>query len=88
MTTIAERAGAKRVVAGICCLIAALHFVLHRRNENWITEIIMRLTTSRWLFIGLLAPVIWRLLPLSTEQEMAAANRAWRTGHFDEATRI
>lgn len=48
----------------------------------------MRLTTSRWLFIGLLALVIWRLLPLSTEQEMAAANRAWRTGHFDEATRI
>ncbi len=45
-------------------------------------------TTSRWLFIGLLALVIWRLLPLSTEQEMAAANRAWRTGHFDEATRI
>ncbi|MCJ7976521.1 sel1 repeat family protein [Aeromonas veronii] len=45
-------------------------------------------TTSRWLFIGLIALVIWRLLPLSTEQEMAAANRAWRTGHFDEATRI
>lgn len=45
-------------------------------------------TTSRWLFIGLLALVILRLLPLSTEQEMAAANRAWRTGHFDEATRI
>lgn len=45
-------------------------------------------TTSRWLFIGLFALVIWRLLPLSTEQEMAAANRAWRTGHFDEATRI
>ncbi|MBS4694066.1 sel1 repeat family protein [Aeromonas allosaccharophila] len=45
-------------------------------------------TTSRWLFIGLLALVIWRLLPLSTEQEMAAANRAWRTGHFDEATQI
>ncbi|MFQ1655917.1 tetratricopeptide repeat protein [Aeromonas veronii] len=45
-------------------------------------------TTSRWLFICLLALVIWRLLPLSTEQEMAAANRAWRTGHFDEATRI
>lgn len=48
----------------------------------------MRPTPSRWLFIGLLALVIWRLLPLSTEQEMAAANRAWRTGHFDEATRI
>ncbi|MGL4709713.1 MAG: tetratricopeptide repeat protein [Aeromonas veronii] len=48
----------------------------------------MRPTTSRWLFIGLLALVIWRLLPLSTEQEMAAANRAWRTGHFDEAARI
>ncbi|WP_042011432.1 tetratricopeptide repeat protein [Aeromonas fluvialis] len=48
----------------------------------------MRLTTSRWLFIGLLGLVIWRLLPLSTEQEMASANRAWRTGHFDEATRI
>ncbi|MFM5581954.1 tetratricopeptide repeat protein [Aeromonas veronii] len=48
----------------------------------------MRPTTYRWLFIGLLALVIWRLLPLSTEQEMAAANRAWRTGHFDEATRI
>ncbi|WP_368227460.1 tetratricopeptide repeat protein [Aeromonas sp. R1-1] len=45
-------------------------------------------TTSRWLFIGLFALVIWRLLPLSTEHEMAAANRAWRTGHFDEATRI
>ncbi|MGH1408210.1 MAG: tetratricopeptide repeat protein [Aeromonas sp.] len=45
-------------------------------------------TISRWLFIGLLALVIWRLLPLSTAQEMAAANRAWRTGHFDEATRI
>lgn len=48
----------------------------------------MRPTTSRWLFIGLIALVIWRLLPLSTEQEMVAANRAWRTGHFDEATRI
>ncbi|MGU5770222.1 tetratricopeptide repeat protein [Aeromonas allosaccharophila] len=45
-------------------------------------------TTSRWLFIGLLALVIWRLIPLSTEQELASANRAWRTGHFDEATRI
>ncbi|TNI26570.1 hypothetical protein CF108_14505 [Aeromonas veronii] len=63
-------------------------FRLHRQNENWITEIIMSPTTSRRLFIGLLALVIWRLLPLSTEQEMAAANRAWRTGHFDEATRI
>ncbi|MEH8158096.1 tetratricopeptide repeat protein [Aeromonas veronii] len=48
----------------------------------------MRPTTSRWLFIGLIALVIWRQLPLSTEQEMAAANRAWRIGHFDEATRI
>ena len=48
----------------------------------------MKPTTSRWLFIAILALVIWRLIPLSTEQEMAAANRAWRTGHFDEATRI
>ena len=45
-------------------------------------------TTYRWLFIALIALVTWRLLPLSTEQELAAANRAWRTGHFDEATRI
>ncbi len=44
--------------------------------------------TSRWLFIAVIALVIWRLIPLSTEQEMASANRAWRTGHFDEATRI
>ncbi|WP_162515523.1 tetratricopeptide repeat protein [Aeromonas sobria] len=48
----------------------------------------MRPTISRWLFIGLLGLVIWRLIPLSTEQELASANRAWRTGHFDEATRI
>ncbi|WP_429138649.1 tetratricopeptide repeat protein [Aeromonas allosaccharophila] len=48
----------------------------------------MRPTTSRWLFIGLLGLVILRLIPLSTEQELASANRAWRTGHFDEATRI
>ena len=44
--------------------------------------------TSRWLFIAVIALVIWRLIPLSTEQELASANRAWRTGHFDEATRI
>ncbi|MGL6466582.1 tetratricopeptide repeat protein [Aeromonas hydrophila] len=44
--------------------------------------------TSRWLFIAVIALVIWRLIPLSTEQELALANRAWRTGHFDEATRI
>jgi len=77
MTTTADRPGAKRVVAGISCLIAALHFV-------YIDE----MRTGSRKFIGLLALVIWRLLPLSTEQEMAAANRAWRTGHFDEATRI
>ena len=45
-------------------------------------------TTTRWLFIALIALVIWRLVPLTTEQELASANRAWRTGHFDEATRI
>ncbi|HEG4446821.1 TPA: sel1 repeat family protein [Aeromonas hydrophila] len=44
--------------------------------------------TSRWFFIAVIALVIWRLIPLSTEQELALANRAWRTGHFDEATRI
>lgn len=44
--------------------------------------------TTRWLFIALIALVIWRLVPLTTEQELASANRAWRTGHFDEATRI
>lgn len=44
--------------------------------------------TSRWLFIAVIVLVIWRLIPLSTEQELASANRAWRTGHFDEATRI
>ncbi|MGL6462206.1 tetratricopeptide repeat protein [Aeromonas hydrophila] len=44
--------------------------------------------TSRWLFIAVIALVIWRLIPLSTEQELASANRAWRTGDFDEATRI
>ncbi|MFQ2319747.1 tetratricopeptide repeat protein [Aeromonas dhakensis] len=44
--------------------------------------------TYRWLFIAVIALVIWRLIPLSTEQELASANRAWRTGHFDEATRI
>ena len=48
----------------------------------------MQPTTSRWLFIAIIALVIWRLIPLSTEQELAAANRAWRSGHFDEATRI
>ncbi|TNI90908.1 hypothetical protein CF118_22300, partial [Aeromonas hydrophila] len=63
-------------------------FRLHRRNANWITEIIMAPITSRWLFIAVIALVIWRLIPLSTEQELASANRAWRTGHFDEATRI
>ncbi|HHQ4775136.1 TPA: tetratricopeptide repeat protein [Aeromonas veronii] len=45
-------------------------------------------TTTRWLFIALIVLVIWRLVPLTTEQELASANRAWRTGHFDEATRI
>lgn len=45
-------------------------------------------TTTRWLFIALIALVIWRFVPLTTEQELASANRAWRTGHFDEATRI
>ena len=45
-------------------------------------------TTTRWLFIALIALVIWRLVPITTEQELASANRAWRTGHFDEATRI
>ncbi|WAG13151.1 sel1 repeat family protein [Aeromonas dhakensis] len=44
--------------------------------------------TYRWLFIAVITLVIWRLIPLSTEQELASANRAWRTGHFDEATRI
>ncbi len=48
----------------------------------------MQPTIARWLFIALIALVIWRLIPLSTEQALAAANRAWRTGHFDEATRI
>ncbi|WP_421189645.1 tetratricopeptide repeat protein [Aeromonas sanarellii] len=48
----------------------------------------MQPTTSRWLFIAIIALVIWRLIPLSTEQELAAANRAWRSGHFDEAIRI
>ena len=48
----------------------------------------MQPTTSHWLFIAIVALVIWRLIPLSTEQELAAANRAWRSGHFDEATRI
>lgn len=48
----------------------------------------MKPTASRWLFIGVIGLVIWRLIPLSTEQEMAAANRAWRVGHFEEATRI
>ncbi|MFQ2422216.1 tetratricopeptide repeat protein [Aeromonas caviae] len=48
----------------------------------------MQPTIARWLFIALIALVIWRLIPLSTDQELAAANRAWRTGHFDEATRI
>lgn len=45
-------------------------------------------TTTRWLFIALIALVIWRLVPLTTEQDLASANRAWRSGHFDEATRI
>ncbi|MEI4981086.1 tetratricopeptide repeat protein [Aeromonas caviae] len=48
----------------------------------------MQPTTARCLFIALITLVIWRLIPLSTDQELAAANRAWRTGHFDEATRI
>lgn len=48
----------------------------------------MKPTTSRWLFIAVIGLVIWRQLPLSTEQELAAANRAWRVGHFDAATLI
>ncbi|MEG0008113.1 MAG: tetratricopeptide repeat protein [Aeromonas sp.] len=48
----------------------------------------MQPTTARWLFIAVLGLVIWRLIPLSTEQELAAANRAWRVGHFEQATRI
>lgn len=48
----------------------------------------MKLTHSRWLFIAIVGLVIWRLIPLSTEQELAAANRAWRVGHFEQATRI
>lgn len=48
----------------------------------------MKLTHSRWLFIAIIGLVIWRLIPLSTEQELAAANRAWRVGHFEQATRI
>lgn len=48
----------------------------------------MKPTTSRWLFIGVIGLVIWRLIPLSTEQDLATANRAWRVGHFEEATRI
>lgn len=48
----------------------------------------MKPTHSRWLFIAIVGLVIWRLIPLSTEQELAAANRAWRVGHFEQATRI
>lgn len=48
----------------------------------------MKPTNSRWLFIAIVVLVIWRLIPLSTEQELAAANRAWRVGHFEQATRI
>ncbi|MFC5708467.1 tetratricopeptide repeat protein [Aeromonas eucrenophila] len=48
----------------------------------------MKPTTSRWLFIGVISLVIWRLIPLSTEQELASANRAWRVGHFEQATHI
>lgn len=48
----------------------------------------MKPTHSRWLFIAIIGLVIWRLIPLSTEQELAAANRAWRVGHFEQATRI
>lgn len=33
----------------------------------------MQPTIARWLFIALIALVIWRLIPLSTEQELAAA---------------
>ncbi|CAJ1840199.1 hypothetical protein CDAIGKPJ_02062 [Aeromonas salmonicida] len=36
----------------------------------------MKPIVSRWLFIGVLGLVIWRLIPLSTEQELASANRA------------
>ena len=45
-------------------------------------------TTYRWLFIAVIALAAWRLIPLSTEQELAAANRAWRVGHFEQATGI
>ncbi|MGY3943810.1 tetratricopeptide repeat protein [Aeromonas tecta] len=48
----------------------------------------MQPTTARWLFIGVIGLVIWRLIPLSTEQDLAAANRAWRVGQFDDATHI
>ena len=48
----------------------------------------MKPIVSRWLFIGVLGLVIWRLIPLSTEQELASANRAWRSGQFETATKI
>ncbi|MCH7372489.1 MULTISPECIES: tetratricopeptide repeat protein [Aeromonas] len=48
----------------------------------------MKPTTSRWLFIGVICLVIWRLIPLSTEQALATASRAWRVGHFEQATHI
>ncbi|MBL0519510.1 sel1 repeat family protein [Aeromonas enteropelogenes] len=48
----------------------------------------MKPISSRWLFIGVIGLAIWRLIPLTTEQEMASANWAWRTGHFEEATRV
>ena len=33
----------------------------------------MQPTIARWLFIALIALVIWRLIPLSTEQELLAS---------------
>ncbi|MFM1688108.1 tetratricopeptide repeat protein [Aeromonas salmonicida] len=48
----------------------------------------MKPIVSRWLFIGVLGLVIWRLIPLSTEQELASANRAWRSSQFETATKI
>ena len=40
----------------------------------------MQPTIARWLFIALIALVIWRLIPLSTEQELAHVNKEWQRG--------
>ncbi|MFM4702497.1 tetratricopeptide repeat protein [Aeromonas bivalvium] len=45
-------------------------------------------TTYRWLFIGVIALVAWRLLPLSTEQALAQGQRAWRVGQIEQAVSI